>query len=50
MKTLTTNDLGSNNLQPKSRNDNYYLIAMLLTAIALLGIAYYDQVFAGFNL
>ena len=50
MKTLSTNDLGRQNLEPKGRNDNYYLAAMLVMAVLLLAIAYYDKIISGITL
>ncbi len=46
MKILS-NELSSRNLQPKNQQNNYYLWAMLLLAVLMLGIAYYDKFVTG---
>lgn len=46
MKILS-NELSSKNLQPKTQQSNYYLLAMLLLAVLMLGIAYYDKFVTG---
>ncbi len=46
MKILS-NELSSRNLQPKNQQNNYYLWAMLLLAVLMLSIAYYDKFVTG---
>jgi hypothetical protein len=43
MKILTT-DPSTQDIAQKSNVDNYYLIAMLFTAVLFLVFAYYDQI------
>jgi hypothetical protein len=50
MKALSTNDLTRQELEPKGSNDNYYLAAMLVMAVLLLAVAYYDQIISGITL
>lgn len=50
MKALSTNDLARQEFEPKGRNDNYYLAAMLIMAVVLLAVAYYDQIISGITL
>ncbi|WP_295771930.1 hypothetical protein [uncultured Mucilaginibacter sp.] len=45
MKTLST-EFNAPNLEPKSKADSLYLLAMMATVLILFVFAYYDQIAA----
>jgi len=46
MSTLS-NTLTAPSLEPKSKADGYYLLAMMVTVVVLFVFAYYDQIATG---
>lgn len=48
MKVLSTNNFAPQNVEPSNNDNNFYLVAMLITAVLLFGFAYYDQILGSF--
>jgi hypothetical protein len=48
MKSLSNNITPPHDLESKGNDSNYYLVAMLVTAVLLFVFAYYDQILSGF--
>jgi len=47
MKAISPNNLAPQNVGPRNDDNNFYLVAMLITVVLLFGFAYYDQVLSG---
>jgi len=47
MKAISPNNLAPQNVGPRNDDNNFYLVAMLMTAVLLFVIAYYDQILGG---
>jgi hypothetical protein len=48
MKAVSPNNLAPQNVGPRNDDNNFYLVAMLITAVLLFVFAYYDQILSGF--
>ncbi|CAM3920121.1 hypothetical protein MUGA111182_17315 [Mucilaginibacter galii] len=48
MKAISPSNLSPQNVEPRNNDNNLYLVAMLITAVLLFGVAYYDQVLSHF--
>jgi hypothetical protein len=47
MKAISPNNLAPQNVEPRNDDNNFYLVAMIITAVVLFVFAYYDQVLGG---
>jgi len=47
MKAISPNNLAPQNIGPGKDDNNLYLVAMLMTAVLLFVVAYYDQILGG---